>query len=88
MVSCKLGSIVKHVCWGSFRTQCSVHSASKGKWNKGSTQDTARAQQRQARRPRDRGNAKEEGNILRLVDTKERERVYGREREREIDYRP
>lgn len=23
LVSCKLGSIKKHVCWGSFRTRCS-----------------------------------------------------------------
>lgn len=58
-----------------------VHSESKGKWKKGSTQARERAQHRRARAPRDEGNTRNKGNIVRLLTTKLRERKERRYKE-------
>lgn len=62
LVSCKLGSVMKHMCWVASEHDVLVHSESKRKW-KGSTQDREKAQHRHARGPGDKGNTRNKGNI-------------------------
>lgn len=74
LVSCKLGSVRKHVC--SFRTRCSGSPWEQGKWKKGSTRDRERSAQ-STLGPRDK---EMQGNMVRLLTTKLRERKRERVR--------
>lgn len=69
LVSCKLGSVKKHVC--SFRTCCSGSLWEQGKWKKGSTRDREHSAQN-TWGPSDKEIR--QGNMGRLLSTKLRER--------------